>query len=96
MLQIIIAIVIGVWFYRSARAAGKNGAAWAAGGVFAFLAPSIPWALFARAVILPALYSSNTGGAGAIAVALFVSVVGILLGLALVFWMHKKKLRPAS
>lgn len=96
MLQIIIAIVIGIWFYRSARAVGKNAAAWAAGGVLAFLAPSIPWGLFARVAILPALYRSGTGDAGAIAVALFISVFGILLGLALVFWMHKKKLRPAT
>jgi len=96
MLQVIIAIVIGIWFYRSARAVGKSGGAWAVGGILAFLAPSVPWALFARAVIFPTLYHSSTGNDGAIAVALGVGLVGLLLGLALVFWIHKKNLRPAT
>jgi hypothetical protein len=96
MLQIIIAIVVGIWFYRSARTVGKSGAAWAVGGILAFLAPSIPWAVFAQAVILPALYHSHTGSGGAIVVALGVGLVGLLLGLALVLWIHKKNLRPAT
>lgn len=56
--------------------------------------PFPSWALFACAAILPVAYRSDTGGA--MGIALFVAVVGILLGLAPVFWMHKKKLRPVT
>lgn len=94
MIQIIAAIAVAIWFFRSARAVGKSGVAWAFGGILSLLAPSIMWAVFARAVILPELVRSDISDAGAIISGLAIGLVGVGLGLVVVFWVHKRNLRP--
>ena len=43
---LIAALVAGIWFYRMARAEGRNAVAWAARGFLACLAPNVVWRLF--------------------------------------------------
>lgn len=97
VIQIIAAIIVAIWFFRSARAVGKSGIAWAFGGILALLAPSIPWIIFARAKILPDLIRYDVGGdAGAIISGLAIGLVGVGLGLVVVFWVHRRNLRHAA
>jgi hypothetical protein len=93
MIQLIAAVIVAVWFYRSARAVGRNGAAWAVGGGVASFVPSVIWGLFVRVAFLPALYGSVPGSATLFVVSLLIGLVGIALGLALAYWVHKKYLR---
>jgi len=95
MIQIIAAIVVAVWFFRSARTVGKSGFGWAIIGAFALFVPSIPWAIFARAAILPALIDSDIGEAGAIISGLAIGLVGVGLGLVVAFWVHRKNLKSS-
>jgi hypothetical protein len=93
MLQIIVAIVVAVWFYKSARAVGKNGFGWAVIGIVAMTIPSLAWGFFVRAAILPTLIRSQISDAGAIMSGLAIGLVGIGLGLAVVFWLHRTNLK---
>jgi hypothetical protein len=85
MIQIIAALLVATWFFLSARAIGKRGIAWAFGGVVALVAPSIPWAIFAGVVILPAILGSDVSQAGAIVAAVAIGLSGIVPGLVIVF-----------
>lgn len=100
MIQIVAAIVVSIWFFRSARARGKRGVRWALLGVIALLAPSVPWGIFARLVIFPALIPelirADVGAVGAAAFGLAIGAVGVALGLGLVYWIHRRHLRPAE
>ncbi|MEQ6342914.1 MAG: hypothetical protein M3A44_15040 [Gammaproteobacteria bacterium] len=94
-MQSIIAIIVAVWFFRSARAVGKNGISWAIAGVLAFLAPSLPWLLFIRSII-PRLAESDLGDTPDWLVGFALGLVGIGLGLLAAFWLYKAKLRPVA
>ena len=50
MIQVIVAIAVAIWFYRSARAVSKGGGTWALNGVVAVVGPSILWVIFVSLV----------------------------------------------
>jgi len=93
MLQLIAAIVVAVWFYRSARTVGKNAAAWAVGGAVASFVPGIAVGLIASVAVFPMLMRSDMDSTGFGIVALLISLVGLGLGLALAYWLHREYLR---
>ena len=93
MIQILVAIGIAIWFYRSARAAEKSAFGWAVLGALAMLAPSIPWGLFANAVVLPAILGSDIGRTGVVGAAILTGLVGVALGCAVAWWLHSRYLR---
>jgi hypothetical protein len=93
MLAIIVAIVVAIWFFRSAGAVGKSGPGWAAIGIVVFFVPNFIWALVARAAIIPAAIRSDMGTGGAVALGLAIGLVGIALGLGLAVWVHRKSLQ---
>ena len=101
----IAAIAVAVWFFWSARAVGKSGIGWAFAGALALLVPSIPWTIFATPVIWTALiipiveYAPLIGEvAGFVAPLLLgpIALVGIGLGLGVVFWVHWRNLRATA
>jgi hypothetical protein len=93
MIQIIAAIIVAVWFFRSATKIGKSGIRWAIIGICAFILPDIPWALFAYQAILPTVIQSDIGDTGVIISALAIGLVGLLLGFIVVYWVHRKYLK---
>ena len=66
MIQAIAAVVVAIWFFRSARAVGRSGIGWAIRGVLSFIAPSLLWMVFAGAVIFPAVMNADLDDAEAI------------------------------
>jgi cbb3-type cytochrome oxidase subunit 3 len=93
MIQIIAAIAVAVWFFRSANKIGKSGIRWAIIGVCAFILPDVPWAMFAYQAILPAVIKSDIGETGVIISALVIALFGLLLGFVVAFWVHRKYLK---
>ena len=106
---IIAAVAVAVWFYWSARAIGKSGVGWALAAAVALLVPSIPWTIFATPVIWTALITpifwnletapSPIGEAASFVAPLLVgpiALVGVGFGLVVVFWVHRRNLRPTA
>jgi len=93
MIQIIAAILVAIWFFESARKVGKNGISWAIIGILALILPSILWVIISRVTILPALMKTDIGPAGAIISGLAIGLVGVGLGLVVVFWIYKMNLK---
>ena len=95
-MQSVVAVIVAIWFFRSARAVGKSGVAWAIGGVLAFLAPSLPWLLFVRASLLPKLVKSNLSDFAETAVAVSLGLVGVGLGLLVAYLLYRANLRKPA
>jgi hypothetical protein len=91
MIQIVVALFVAAWFFRSARAAGRSAVGWAFLGVLALVLPSIPWSIFARMVIFPALLEADVEGAVLFLSALLVGLIGVGLGVLTARSLHRSQ-----
>ena len=96
VIQIIIALGVAVWFFRSACATGRNALGWAAIGALAVFAPSVPWAVVVSLVVLPAVIGSDMGDTQTFLLAAFVGLIGVGIGCVLAWWLHRRYLRGSA
>lgn len=93
MLSIIIAVVIAVWFWRSAGRVGRSRPGWAGLGFAAFLLAQVPVALVWMAVrsdVLRQVIRSDASPATmGIAIGLTVAVLAVGSGLLAAWWLHR-------
>lgn len=92
MIQIIVAVIVAIWFFCAARQTERSGLGWMFIGLAAFLLPSVPWALILRFAILPALLEADMSDGAAIASALFLGLIGVGLGLGCAFFVRRRYL----
>jgi len=90
MVQIIVAIIVAIWFFCAAREVGRSGIGWMFAGLAAFLLPSLPWALIVRFAIMPALLDSDMSHGTAVMTGLLIGLVGIGLGLGCAFFVRSR------
>lgn len=84
MLGGIIAVVIAIWFYRSAEARGLPPIPWAVAGVVAYYVPNFIWSLLVAKPWLSTLHAQNA--------AVLSSIVGhssILVGAVFAVLAHR-------
>jgi hypothetical protein len=58
----IIAIVIALWFYRTAESRHLSGIQWAIGGAIAFYIPNFIWSLMVAKPMMNQLHAQNATG----------------------------------
>ena len=92
MIQIIVAIIVAIWFFCAARQAERSGIGWMFIGLAAFLLPSVPWALILRFAILPAVVESDVGDVAAFTGGFLLGLVGVGLGLGCAFFVRRRYL----
>jgi hypothetical protein len=56
------AIVIAIWFYRSAESRGLPGIQWAIAGAIAFYVPNVIWSLLIAKPMMTQLHAQNASG----------------------------------
>lgn len=62
MLGGIIAVVIAIWFYRSAEGRGLPPIPWGVAGVIAYYVPNFIWSLMVAKPWLSTLHAQNAAG----------------------------------
>lgn len=58
----IIAILIALWFYRTAESRHLSGAQWAVGGAIAFYIPNFIWSLMVAKPMMNQFHAQNATG----------------------------------
>jgi len=58
----IIAILIALWFYRTAESCHLSGIQWAIGGAIAFYIPNFIWSLMVAKPMMNQLHAQNATG----------------------------------
>jgi predicted membrane protein len=58
----IIAILIALWFYRTAESRHLSGIQWAIGGAIAFYIPNFIWSLMVAKPMMNQLHAQNATG----------------------------------
>lgn len=91
MLGGIVAVVIAVWFYRSAEGRGIPPIPWAVAGAIAYYVPNFIWSLLVAKPWLSSLHAQNA--------AVMSSIVGhssILVGVVFAVLVHRFALLRAK
>ena len=94
-IQIVVTIIVMIWFAHTARAVGKS-SLWATIGALAYLIPNFLSAFIMMAIIriIPSGLIMSNSALNSVMIIGFIGGSGI--GLILVFWIYKTKLRSDS
>lgn len=80
----IVAVLIALWFYRTAESRGLPNFHWAVGGLIAYYVPNFIWSLAVAKPWVNSLHQSN-----ATSTASLINFSSIFVGLAVAFLVHR-------
>jgi hypothetical protein len=94
MVSIVVWVVVVIWFFRGARAAGRNGLGWALVGTAAYGVPTLIWEAILRFKIVPTLLEASRTD-GLVVQVVFLGLLGIALGIVSAVVVFRMSLSPA-
>jgi hypothetical protein len=91
MIQIVGAILVSIWFFRSARTHGQSGIVWAFMGLCAFLGPSILLSAIINSAFSPGIPVDRIGSG--FGLGLLIGLIYNSAGIVAAWFLHKRMSR---